>query len=123
MSSGVETFRNPSRKSQRFLGGACPEPSRRVRNDKIRSELRHSRHVPASLPHSSAGLCYGRPMKKLVLFMFLIPTLTLVLLGCASPGPDPEQASRESQQRHEADQQQAEFRKDLPPVSNPSQVR
>jgi PBP1b-binding outer membrane lipoprotein LpoB len=62
-------------------------------------------------------------MKKLVPFMFLIPTLTLVLLGCANQGPDPEQSSREAQQRHEADQQQAEFRKDLPPVSNPSQVR
>jgi len=55
--------------------------------------------------------------------MFLIPTLTLVLLGCASPGPDPEQASREAKQRREAEQQQAEFRKGLPPVSNPSQVR
>jgi hypothetical protein len=62
-------------------------------------------------------------MKKLVSFMFLIPTLTLVFLGCAEQGPDPEQASREAQQRREAEREQAEFRKDLPPVSNPSQVR
>jgi len=61
--------------------------------------------------------------EKAIPFMFLIPTLTLVLLGCASPGPDPEQASREAKQRREAEQQQAEFRKGLPPVSNPSQVR
>jgi PBP1b-binding outer membrane lipoprotein LpoB len=62
-------------------------------------------------------------MKKLATFMLLISGLTLVFFGCSTPGPDPEQASREAQQRKEADQQQAEFRKDLPPVSNPSQVR
>ncbi len=55
--------------------------------------------------------------------MFLIPILTLVFFGCASPGPDPEQASREAQQRREAERQQTEFRKGLPPVSDPSQVR
>ncbi|PYJ29220.1 MAG: hypothetical protein DME90_05950 [Verrucomicrobia bacterium] len=62
-------------------------------------------------------------MKKLAGLMLLIPGLTLVFFGCSSPGPDPEQASREAQQRKEAEKQQAEFRKDLPPVSNPSQVR
>ncbi len=62
-------------------------------------------------------------MKKLATFIFLIPTLTLVFFGCASPGPDPEQASREAQQRREAERQQTEFRTGLPPVSDPSQVR
>ncbi|MGH7982081.1 MAG: hypothetical protein ACREFF_02915 [Candidatus Udaeobacter sp.] len=62
-------------------------------------------------------------MKKLATFMFLVPTLTLVFFGCANQGQDPEQASREAQQRHEAERQQADFRKNLPPVSNPSQVR
>ena len=62
-------------------------------------------------------------MKKLATFMFVIPTLTLVFFGCASPGPDPEQASREAQQRREAERQQTEFRKGLPPEGNPSQVR
>jgi len=62
-------------------------------------------------------------MKKLATFMFVIPILTLVFFGCASPGPDPEQASREAQQRREAERQQTEFRKGLPPVSDPSQVR
>jgi len=62
-------------------------------------------------------------MKKLAVFIFLIPTLTLVFFGCSSPGPDPEQASREALQRREAERQQAEFRKGLPPVTNPSQVR
>jgi PBP1b-binding outer membrane lipoprotein LpoB len=62
-------------------------------------------------------------MKKLAAFMFLISALTLVFFGCANQGPDPEQTSREAQQRREAERQQAEFRKGLPPVSNPSQVR
>lgn len=55
--------------------------------------------------------------------MFLIPVLTLLFFGCASPGPDPEQASREAQQRRDAERQQAEFRKGLPPEGIPSQVR
>jgi PBP1b-binding outer membrane lipoprotein LpoB len=62
-------------------------------------------------------------MKKLAILMFLIPGLTLVFVGCANQGPDPEQTSREAQQRREAERQQAEFRKDLPPVSDPTQVR
>jgi hypothetical protein len=62
-------------------------------------------------------------MKKLVTFMFLVATLTLVFIGCANQGADPEQTSREAQQRREAERQQAEFRKGLPPVSDPSQVR
>jgi hypothetical protein len=55
--------------------------------------------------------------------MFLIPVLTLVFFGCSSPGPDPEQTSREAQQRKEAERQQTEFRKGLPPEGVPSQVR
>ena len=62
-------------------------------------------------------------MKNLVTFMFLIPVLAFVFLSCSSPGPDPEQASREAQQRREAERQQAEFRKGLPPEGAPSQVR
>jgi hypothetical protein len=62
-------------------------------------------------------------MKKLATFMFLIQTLTLVFVGCANQGPDPEQTSREAQQRRDAERQQAEFRKGLPPESIPSQVR
>jgi hypothetical protein len=62
-------------------------------------------------------------MKKLATFMFLIPGLTLVFFGCANPGPDPEQSSREAQQRREAERQQAEFRKGLPPEGTVSQVR
>ena len=62
-------------------------------------------------------------MKKLDVLMFLIPGLTLVFFGCANQGPDPEQTSREAQQRREAEREQAEFRKGLPPESVPSQVR
>ena len=54
--------------------------------------------------------------------MFLIPGLTLIFFGCSSPGPDPEQSSREAQQRREADREQAEFRKGLPPENVSSQV-
>jgi len=102
---------------------AKPRLYAKARNDKVRSGFRHAYHGPASLPHSSAGLCCGCCMKKLVLFMSLITTLILVFSGCANQGPDPEQSSREAQQRREAERQQAEFRKDLPPVSNASQVR
>jgi PBP1b-binding outer membrane lipoprotein LpoB len=62
-------------------------------------------------------------MKKLATFIFLILTLTLVFFGCANQGPDPEQTSREAQQRREAERQQAEFRKGLPPENVSSQVR
>jgi len=58
-------------------------------------------------------------MKKLVGLVFVITLLNLVLSGCASPGPNPEQASREAEQQREAERQQAEFRKGLPPVTNP----
>jgi predicted small lipoprotein YifL len=57
-------------------------------------------------------------MKKLPAMMLLISTL-VVLLGCASPGPSPEQQARDADQQKEAERQQADFRRSLPPVSNP----
>jgi len=60
-------------------------------------------------------------MKMVAATMLLIPTLLLALLGCASPGPSPEQQARDAEQQREAERQQAEFRKSLPPVSNPGQ--
>jgi outer membrane biogenesis lipoprotein LolB len=59
-------------------------------------------------------------MKKLPAITLLISAL-LSLLGCASSGPSPEQQTREAEQQKEAERQQAEFRKSLPPVSNPGQ--
>jgi len=60
-------------------------------------------------------------MKKLLSGSILISTLLIVFLGCASSGPSPEQQARELDQQKEAERQQAEFRKSLPPVSNPGQ--
>jgi predicted small lipoprotein YifL len=60
-------------------------------------------------------------MKKLLTKSFLILTLLIALPGCGSPGPSPEQQAREADQQKEADRQQKEFRKSLPPVSNPGQ--
>jgi hypothetical protein len=60
-------------------------------------------------------------MKTLLAKSILISTLLITLLGCASPGPSPEQQAREADQQKEAERQQAEFRKSLPPVSNPGQ--
>jgi predicted small lipoprotein YifL len=60
-------------------------------------------------------------MKKLLTRSILISMLLFALLGCASSGPSPEQLSRESEQQKEAERQQKEFRKSLPPVSNPGQ--
>jgi predicted small lipoprotein YifL len=59
-------------------------------------------------------------MKELLTKSILISTL-VALLGCAGPGPSPEQQTREAEQQKEAERQQAEFRKSLPPVSNPGQ--
>jgi len=55
-------------------------------------------------------------MKKLLTKSFLILTLLIALLGCASPGPSPEQQTRDADQQKEAERQQKEFRKSLPPV-------
>ena len=60
-------------------------------------------------------------MKKLLTKSVLILTLLIALLGCASPGPSPEQQAREADQQKEAERKQKEFRKSLPPVGNPGQ--
>jgi predicted small lipoprotein YifL len=60
-------------------------------------------------------------MKKLTKAVFLISTLVIAISGCGTPGPSPEQQTREAQQQKDAERQQAEFRKGLPPVSNPGQ--
>jgi predicted small lipoprotein YifL len=60
-------------------------------------------------------------MKKLLTRSILIFTLLIMLLGCAGSGPSPEQKAREADQQKEAERQQKEFRKSLPPVSNPGQ--
>ena len=60
-------------------------------------------------------------MKKLLIRSILISMLLTTLLGCAGTGPSPEQQAREADQQKEAELQQKEFRKSLPPVSNPGQ--
>jgi predicted small lipoprotein YifL len=60
-------------------------------------------------------------MKKLAATTLLIPSLLIALLGCAGSGPSPEQQAREADQQKEAERQQKEFRKSLPPISNPGQ--
>jgi uncharacterized lipoprotein len=54
---------------------------------------------------------------KHVSFLVLVASAFL-LLGCSS-GPSPEQQAREADQEREAQSQQADFRKGLPPVANP----
>jgi uncharacterized lipoprotein len=61
-----------------------------------------------------------RPMKQLSILVLFASALVLFLLGCSS-GPSPEQQAREADQQREAEGQQAEFRKGLPPVANPGQ--
>ena len=60
-------------------------------------------------------------MKKLFTKSILISTLLIALLSCAGPTPSPEQQTRDAEQQKEAERQQKEFRKSLPPVSNPGQ--
>jgi len=60
-------------------------------------------------------------MKKLLTRSILISTLLIALFGCASSGPSPEQQVKEADQQKEAERQQKEFRKSLPPVTNPGQ--
>lgn len=60
-------------------------------------------------------------MKKLFTRLILLSTVTITLLGCAGSGPSPEQQAREADQQKEAERQQKEFRKSLPPVANPGQ--
>jgi uncharacterized lipoprotein len=57
-------------------------------------------------------------MKQLPLFVLLALVSFLFLVGCSS-GPSPEQQAREADEQREAQRQQAEFRKGLPPVANP----
>jgi len=57
-------------------------------------------------------------MKQLSILVLLASAFVLFVLGCIS-GPSPEQQAREADQQREADRQQAEFRKGLPPVANP----
>jgi uncharacterized lipoprotein len=59
-------------------------------------------------------------MKNLQVFALLASALIAFLPGCSS-GPSPEQQAREADQQAEAERQQAEFRKALPPVANPGQ--
>jgi hypothetical protein len=60
-------------------------------------------------------------MKELAVTILSISALLVVLPGCGSPGPSPEQQARQADQQREAERQQADFRKSLPPVSNPGQ--
>ena len=57
-------------------------------------------------------------MKQLSILVLLASAFVLFVLGCSS-GPSPEQQAREADQQRDADRQQAEFRKGLPPVANP----
>jgi len=57
-------------------------------------------------------------MKQLSILVLLVSAFVLFVLGCSS-GPSPEQQAREADQQRDADRQQAEFRKGLPPVANP----
>jgi outer membrane biogenesis lipoprotein LolB len=60
-------------------------------------------------------------VKRLATIVLLIPVTIAVLSGCAAHGPSPEQQTRDAAQEKDAELQQAEFRKGLPPVSNPGQ--
>jgi len=57
-------------------------------------------------------------MKQLSIFVLLASAFVLFLVGCSS-GPSPEQQAREADQQRDAERQQSEFRKGLPPVANP----
>ena len=58
-------------------------------------------------------------MKKLRVFLFLASVFVVFLSGCANQGPSPEQQAREADEQRQAERQQADFRKSLPPVANP----
>ena len=60
-------------------------------------------------------------MKKLPTLVLLASAVVVFLSACGTPGPSPEQQTRELEQQREAERQQAEFRKSLPPVVNPGQ--
>jgi len=77
------------------------------------------RSLPVLMP--PINVVFLSRMKKLAATTLLIPSLLLALIGCASPGPSPEQQARNADQQREAERQQADFRKSLPPVKNPGQ--
>jgi uncharacterized lipoprotein len=56
-------------------------------------------------------------MKPPSIFVLLASAFFL-FVGCSS-GPSPEQQAREADQQRDAERQQADFRKGLPPVANP----
>jgi predicted component of type VI protein secretion system len=58
-------------------------------------------------------------MKKVVGFLLLASVVVVFLSGCASSRPSPEEQTRELDRQLEAERQQADFRKGLPPVTNP----
>ena len=60
-------------------------------------------------------------MKKPAMLVLLASAVIVFLSGCGTPGPSPEQQTRELDQQREAERQQANFRKGLPPVANPGQ--
>ena len=60
-------------------------------------------------------------MKSVVTFLLLAWAVVVFLSACGTPSPSPEQQTRELEQQREAERQQAEFRKSLPPVVNPGQ--
>ncbi len=59
-------------------------------------------------------------MKNFRVFALVASALITLFPGCSS-GPSPEQQAREADQEREAQRQQADFRKGLPPVANPGQ--
>jgi hypothetical protein len=60
-------------------------------------------------------------MKKVGILVLLSCGVAALLSGCASSGPSPEEQVREQDRQREAERQQADFRKSLPPVANPGQ--
>jgi PBP1b-binding outer membrane lipoprotein LpoB len=60
-------------------------------------------------------------MKKVGILVLLWSVFAAFLSGCASSGPSPEEQVREQDRQREAERQQADFRKSLPPVANPGQ--
>jgi hypothetical protein len=61
-------------------------------------------------------------MKKLAALVLVVSATVLFLSGCESwGGPSPEERANELEQQRQAEKQQAEFRKGLPPVTNPGQ--
>jgi uncharacterized lipoprotein len=58
-------------------------------------------------------------MKSVVGFLLLASTVVVFLSACASSRPSPEEQTRDLERQREAERQQADFRKGLPPVANP----